>query len=100
MPGFPFLAFLAIVLFLAFAASGLTWLIASVMPGAMTSGRRQVGIVAIVTGALLASVLFLGALLAPQRQPRDGFPRPGPAFPGQPAPGQPQPFPQSPQPTR
>jgi hypothetical protein len=105
--GVPPLAFIAIVLFLAFAASGITWLIASVTPGAITSGRRQVGIVAIVTGALLTSVLFIGALLAPQRAIRDGFPRPNPPFPGQPAPGQPfpgqpQPLPpaQSPQPTR
>jgi hypothetical protein len=103
--GHPFLGLLAIALFLAFAASGITWLVASVMPTANALGRRQVGIAAIITGALLATVLFLGALLAPQRPIRDGFPRPGPPFPGQqvpgqPQPGQPQPFPQSPQPTR
>ena len=97
MIAFPFLGLLALTLFLAFAASGITWLIATVIPTSIASGRRQVGIVAIVTGALLAVVLFAGALLAPQRPIRDGsFPRPGPPVPGQPFPGQPQP----PQPTR
>lgn len=95
---FPFLGLLALMLFLAFAASGITWLIASVVPTTVPAGRRQVGLVAIITGALLALVLLTGALLAPQRAGRDGlFPR-RPPVPGQPFPGQPQP--QSPQPTR
>jgi hypothetical protein len=98
MPAFPFLALLALALFLAFAASGITWLISSVTPGAIATGRRQVGLVAIVTGALLAVVLFTGAILAPQRPGRVFFP-PRPPVPGQQAPGQPQPVP-FPTPTR
>ena len=89
---YPFLGLLALTLFLAFAASGITWLIASVVPTSTAAGRRQVGIVAIVTGALLAVVLFTGAALAPQR------PRPGPFFRPGPPPVQLQPFPQQPAP--
>ena len=99
MYGLPFLGLLALVLFLAFAASGITWLIATVVPNTVPGGRREVGLVAIVTAALLGVVLFTGALFAPQRPFRGGFFRP-PPVPGQQFPGQPQPAPQSPQPTR
>ena len=98
MMAFPFLGLLALTLFLAFAASGITWLVASVVPTSTPGGRQQVGIVAIITGALLGVVLFAGALLAPQRPPREFF-RPIPPVPGQPFPGQPQPL-QTPQATR
>jgi hypothetical protein len=97
--GLPFLGLLALVLFLAFAASGVTWLIATVVPNTVPGGRREVGLVAMITAALLAVVLFAGALLAPQRPFRGGLFGPRPPVPGQQLPAQP-PAPQSPQPTR
>lgn len=98
MLGYGFIGLAALVAFLAFAASGVTWLVATAVPGTDDIRRRQLALVAIVTGAILAAVLLLGALLAPPRGPGPVFIRPGPVpgQPFQPQPGQPQP----PQPTR
>jgi hypothetical protein len=88
--GYGFLGALALVLMLTFAASGITWLVATVMPGAAAEGRRTVGVVAGATGIALAAVLVIGAVLIP--------PNAGPVFlggpviaPGQQGPGVPQP---------
>jgi putative copper export protein len=97
--GYGFIAVLALVLFLTFAASGVTWLIATAVPGTDETRRRQLALVAVVSGAILAVVLFLGALLAPARPPGPLFRGPRPPIPGQ---QQPQPQPGLPQasPTR
>jgi hypothetical protein len=94
--GYGFLGALALVLMLTFAASGITWLVATVMPGSAAEGRRTVGVVAGATGIALAAVLVIGAVLIP--------PNAGPAFrggpvigPGQQGPGVPQ-QPQQPRP--
>jgi hypothetical protein len=96
MLGYGFLGALALVLMLTFAASGITWLVATVMPGSSAEGRRMVGLVAGATGIALAAVLVIGAVLIP--------PSAGPAFrggpvnaPGQMLPGMPQ-QPQQPRP--
>jgi hypothetical protein len=93
MLGYGFLGALALVLMLTFAASGITWLVATVVPGSAAEGRRTVGLVAGATGIALAAVLVIGAVLIP--------PGMGPAFRGGPviAPGQ-QGAPQQPQPQR
>jgi len=94
MLGYGFLGALALVLMLTFAASGITWLVATVMPGSAAEGRRTVGLVAGATGIALAAVLVIGAVLIPPG---------GPAFRGGPviAPGQQGPgAPQQPQPQR
>ena len=95
MLGYGFLGALALVLMLTFAASGITWLVATVMPGSAAEGRRTVGLVAGATGIALAAVLVIGAVLIP--------PGAGPGFrggpvnaPGQQGPGAPQ-QPQQPQ---
>lgn len=87
--GYGFLGALALVLMLTFAASGITWLVATVIPGTAAEGRRTVGVVAGATGIALAAVLVIGAVLIP--------PDAGPAFrggqviaPGQVGPGVPQ----------
>ncbi len=98
MAAYGLLGMLAMVLFLTFAASGITWLVATVVPTTVAAGRRSVGIVAIVSGAALAGVLLFGTLLF-----EPGGPYPGPRFrvlPVQPVPGQPVPQRQPPQPTR
>lgn len=95
--GYGFLGALALVLLLTFAASGITWLVATVVPGSAAEGRRTVGLVAGATGIVLASVLVIGAVLVP---PGAG---PGPPFRGGavPVPGQQGPgVPQQPQPPR
>ena len=82
MLGYGFLGVLALVLFLTFAASGVTWLIATVVPGTTDAGRRSVGLVAGISGAILATVLVVGAVLASPgsgAQPRG----PGPVVPQQ-----------------
>lgn len=83
MLGYGFLGVLALVLFLTFTASGITWLIATVVPGTAETGRRSVGLVAGISGAILATVLVVGAVLQPPgagAQPRG----PGPGAPGAP----------------
>lgn len=96
MAAYGLLGMLALVLFLTFAASGITWLVATVIPTTVAAGRRSVGIVAIVSGVALAVVLVFGTLLF-----EPGGPQPGPRFrvgPVNPVPAQPgQP---QPQPTR
>ena len=90
MLSYGLLGALALVLFLSFAASGITWLVATVLPGAAPEGRRTVGLVAGATGIALAAVLVIGAVLvAPGAGPRF---REGPV--PVPAPGVPQPPPQ------
>lgn len=90
--GYGFLGALALVLMLTFAASGITWLVATVVPGSAVEGRRTVGFVAGATGIALAAVLVIGAVLIP---PGAG---PGPQFRGGPVPGQQGPgAPQQPQ---
>lgn len=94
MLGYGFLGALALVLMLTFAASGITWLVATVVPGSAAEGRRTVGLVAGATGIALAAVLVIGAVLIP--------PDAGPAFRGGPVivPGQGIGAPQQPQPQR
>ena len=90
MLGYGFLGVLALVLFLTFAASGITWLIATVVPGTAETGRRSVGLVAGISGAILAAVLVVGAVLVfpgPGAQPRG----PGLGGPGTPQQQQPRP---------
>jgi len=97
MAGYGLLGMLAMVLFLTFAASGITWLVATVIPTTVAAGRRSVGLVAIVSGVALAVVLMFGTLLF-----EPGGPQPGPRFrvvPVQPGPAQPGQQ-QQPQPTR
>ena len=96
MAGYGLLGMLAMVLFLTFAASGITWLVATVIPTTLAAGRRSVGTVAISSGLALAVVLLFGTLLF-----EPGGPQPGPRFrvPVQPVPAQPGQQ-QQPQPTR
>jgi len=65
MAPYGFLGMLAMILFLTFAASGITWLIATVVPGTIEAGRRSVGMVAGISGALLLAVLVIGSVLVP-----------------------------------
>jgi hypothetical protein len=44
MAAYGLLGMLALVLFLTFAASGITWLVATVIPTTVAAGRRSVGI--------------------------------------------------------
>lgn len=91
MAAYGLLGMLALVLFLTFAASGITWLVATVIPTTVAAGRRSVGIVAIVSGVALAVTLVFGTLLFEPVGPQPGQLRVGPVYPAQP--GQPQPQP-------